>query len=244
VSIDPLAYLPPPITELAAADTTADTATRRENTARPATAVTRHVVNGIGQTVHPDVLLFYAAFDGQPTFTYGVELTNHDPKYAYPNATAGVYRWSKDTKGFYNGAYLYFDVSAIPSNIAQLQLGEQTARLNLAFAQMQYEQMKNTPNPYYRSGDGGAQDLLAERWQLDHYMKEYLQQAKVKAAQAAYEVALAALNKAMPTEPAKTITTFHLSFYGTAIKALPDAITDASVSGDLPTRSVAWGAKS
>jgi hypothetical protein len=245
LSIDPLAFPPPPLYELAAADTTADTAARRENAARAANAVVRHVVTGVGQTVNPNPVMFSTSFDGQPTFTYGVELTAHDPAYAYPNATAGVYRWATDANGFYNGAFLYFDVSAIPSNVVQLQLGEQTARLNLAYDQLQYDQMKggDYTSALYQQRLGVDDPLLEMRLraQVAQARARLTQAVKVEASKTLYETALAKLNTAIPQAPAKTVTTFHLSFYGTAIKTLPASITDASIGGDLPVHTVAWG---
>jgi hypothetical protein len=195
-------------------------------------------------------------------FTYGIELANHDPRYAYPSATAGVYKWQVDAKGLYTGAYLYFHVDVTPHDVPVLQYAEMSARLNLGYQYAQHAALAaRAGNGFYSGGywwpPGVAQPIsvagsvpsdeklaaaevqlrLAQlKLETDRISSSYqVAVAEVQAAQARQ-----ALAKAVADNAAKTVTIFHLSFYGNALKTLPAALTDDS-SPELPTYSPGFG---
>jgi hypothetical protein len=269
LSIDIGGHLPPPLFELANAANSDVANANSQNAARPATSTMTVDITGSGQTVRSKPVPFDTAFDGKPVFTYGVELTKYDPAYAYPSATAGVYKWVIDAKGLYTGCYLYFHVDVEAKNLQVLQYAEMSARMNLSYQYSRQTAFKTAANQgYYSNGywwppgfaegkdlypgdDGtiaGAQyqyyRAVAAYAAYHLYAKAQQEQQKVinaavKLAEAQQALATAALAKAVAAKAPTTITTFHLSFYGTALKVLPPELTDDS-SPTLPTYNPPW----
>jgi hypothetical protein len=269
VSIDIGGHVAPALFELANSVTSDVANANAQNAARPATSTMTVDITGSGQTIRPKVVPFDTAFDGKPVFTYGIELTHYDPAYAYPAATAGVYKWETDAKGLYTGAYLYFHVDVEANNLQVLQYAEMSARMNLSYQYSRQQAFKIAANQGYYAGgywwapgaswsegknlfpssfQSSEMTDFRQYWQAIEayylYAKAQAEQQRVIAAtvalaEAQQANATAALAKAVAAKAPTTVTTFHLSFYGTALKVLPPALTDDS-SPTLPTYSPPW----
>lgn len=93
----------------------------KENTARAARSYAFYTTTGTGEIQVPDVFRFNCTFVKEPGFLNGVSLEEETvagddaPDLVlthYPRVTAGVYRWQRNVKGFYTGAWLFFVVDS------------------------------------------------------------------------------------------------------------------------------------
>lgn len=92
----------------------------RENATRPGRVFQHYRTVGSGNTVETTVFDFGCAFISVPVFTFGGALDedqmldqDDDP----PDYSSGVYRWRKNSHGFYTGAWCWFNVSYFGSNV-------------------------------------------------------------------------------------------------------------------------------
>lgn len=84
----------------------------RENAAGFGTFYSTFESRGTGDLVPSEPLKFDLPMFDEPAMTHGLILRQSPDRdyYALPLATAGVYRWQRNRRGFYVGAYLYFHV--------------------------------------------------------------------------------------------------------------------------------------
>lgn len=91
----------------------------RENTARLAIAQNSFTTHGWGEFKIPEAAYFTCTFVERPFVSVGSSIDGDllIPT-RFPRVTAGVYRWLRDVKGFYTGAWVYFVVDTQSSFIA------------------------------------------------------------------------------------------------------------------------------
>lgn len=84
----------------------------QENRAREATTYITHETIGSGVEITEDPIPFDTPFLHEPSLATGVVLTRppDDTYYKFPLVTAGVVRWERDPRGFYIGAFAFFNV--------------------------------------------------------------------------------------------------------------------------------------
>jgi hypothetical protein len=92
----------------------------RENSTRPGRAFRHYATTGGGVVIEPDVFDFEVAFIELPNFTFGASMSEdvdlpEDPPTFY---CAGVWRWRKSARGFYTGAWCWFNVDSYETGIA------------------------------------------------------------------------------------------------------------------------------
>lgn len=78
-----------------------------ENQAREAQVILRLRTVGSGVLVLPDEVSFGIEFTAEPIVTHGCVLDTRVAAASLPLVTAGVYRWSRNDRGFYTGAHLF-----------------------------------------------------------------------------------------------------------------------------------------
>lgn len=84
-----------------------------ENAARVARVSVVYQSTGNGEIKVDKPISFPIHFVEEPTLSSGRVLAGGDLTAGYfPNADAGVYRWVRDDRGFYVGAYVYFVVDS------------------------------------------------------------------------------------------------------------------------------------
>lgn len=119
----------------------------RENAGRQATAYVTYTTTGVGDTVLDSALALDTKFVEEPSVSTGVQMTRppNNDYFQLPRATAGVYRWQRDDRGFYVGAFLYFavDCPVHPEFFFDQSLPEPKPRLihYLRFTGLSYKQI-------------------------------------------------------------------------------------------------------
>jgi len=84
-----------------------------ENSARVARVSLVYQSTGHGEVKVEKAVKFPIHFIQEPSLTAGRVLAGGDlVPGKFPNADAGVWRWERDDRGFYVGAYLYFVVDS------------------------------------------------------------------------------------------------------------------------------------
>lgn len=83
-----------------------------ENETRSAYAYARYRTTGWGETTFDGCFEFGLTFIEEPFVNYGMALSDDGPDLdgkatRYPRAWGGVYRWKKNTNGFYTGAWMF-----------------------------------------------------------------------------------------------------------------------------------------
>lgn len=90
--------------------------TTRENQTRLAKAYSRWTTTGLGDTVVEEVLEFGCTFIEEPAFHHGWSISEDEgPDLVLtdlPGVEAAVYRWQRDARGYYIGAWAFFTVTA------------------------------------------------------------------------------------------------------------------------------------
>lgn len=86
-----------------------------ENAARLAQSRLTSKTTGAGYIVEKAPQFFDCSFVEEPSFTSGAVL-NAPPNaaFAYPICNAGVYKWERNQKEHYIGAYMYYVVQILP----------------------------------------------------------------------------------------------------------------------------------
>ncbi len=85
-----------------------------ENTTRLAVAFTRFSTTGWGETSFEDCAEFGLVFIEMPFVTHSMSLTEDSPDLVdtrFPRGSGGVYKWKRNTHGFYTGAYCFVTVA-------------------------------------------------------------------------------------------------------------------------------------
>lgn len=86
----------------------------RENTSRLAFTQCSFTTHGWGEFKMPEVTYFTSTYITRPLVAHGVSIDGDAlVPTRYPRATAGVYRWLQDVKGFYTGAWMFFVVDTL-----------------------------------------------------------------------------------------------------------------------------------
>lgn len=100
------------------------------NGARTGRSLHRIASKGAGEVHIVQPIDFRLTFVEQPTFTNGLSLLNGQlVSGAYPIASVGVYKWRRDTRGFYTGAYLWVGVTSAPTDLVPLPPGDYDAEI-------------------------------------------------------------------------------------------------------------------
>lgn len=188
--------------------------TVRNNGAQMAHVGIVHETKGVGDFAVPTAVDFGVQFAGKPTMSYGSEIIKFpDPKhYHYPRATASVYQWVEDSKGFITGAKIVYMVDVPPQDTyIQTQLSLLNARINLAFRKAQMDAAQNIK----RVQDSTISDVEIAQAQL----RVVQQQSALAQAQAAAD--------AQVPKASDLVVHHNLRFYGMALKKLPDALMSA-----------------
>ena len=91
----------------------------RENTSRLATVHLSFNTHGWGEFKLPEVAYFGCTFIEQPAIASGVVVDGDKLVVTrFPRVTAGAYRWLRDSKGYYTGAWAFFVVDTQNTYIA------------------------------------------------------------------------------------------------------------------------------
>lgn len=117
-----------------------------ENSGRQATAYVTYTTEGAGDIVLDGALGFSTEFVEEPALATGVVL-NKPPseKFLMPRTTAGVYRWERNERGFYIGAFMFItvDIPPRPGHEGDPSLPKAKARLihHFFFTALSYKQV-------------------------------------------------------------------------------------------------------
>lgn len=90
----------------------------RENASRQAQSFATLNTNGKGDIQLATVVPFDCTFIETPTVAHGFRIdgdTFYDGQ-ALPRVTGGVWKWQRDRRGFYVGAYVFFTVDLPPQS--------------------------------------------------------------------------------------------------------------------------------
>lgn len=84
----------------------------RDNAARVMSLYVEYETTGDGRYMPKQPVLFSVPFLEQPSQTHGFVLDREPQKEIYdlPTVTSGVRRWERNQRGYYIGAYLYFNI--------------------------------------------------------------------------------------------------------------------------------------
>lgn len=84
----------------------------QENRAREATTYVTHETIGSGVEITEDPIPMDTPFFYEPSLATGVVLVRppDDTYWKFPLVTTGVVRWQYDSRGFYIGAFVFFNV--------------------------------------------------------------------------------------------------------------------------------------
>ena len=185
----------------AQADDAAGRDQQYENSARVAFQHLTYTSTGTGQIIVPNPLRFDTTFGEPPVVVTGsVLVTPPGDGWAYPQVTAGVYRWLTDAKGYVTGAYVYFNVRVDPVNPDD----DAVARLVPQSLQDQLDHLQNGT---------WAMDMRTTKWR----------QAEIARIKAEIRRAQRALTRKGTDGEVAII--HHLLFQGVAMKDLPDFVT-------------------
>ena len=94
----------------------------KENSGRLAKVFAHYTTTGWGEIAVPEVIEFDCTFLTEPTFTSGIALADRIELLPnrFPRVTAGVYRWRKNAKQQWTGAWVFFCVdtfsAAVPTS--------------------------------------------------------------------------------------------------------------------------------
>jgi len=194
-------------------------AQQEENSTRSAMSALTYTTTGTGQIILDQPLMFNATFIEEPALSTGKHLEKlDDPRvWQYPVADAGIWRWERDSNGYYTGAYVYFtiQVNLLPGGAATQEDYDAAAALGRVAADAQVLAAQDTLRLT-------ARDSL-----------QYLQ-AQQDLAQAQK---IAGLAKVAEVGPQPKIT-HHLVFQGVAMKEMPQTVTGNLNAGSMGVRTV------
>lgn len=84
-----------------------------ENSTRLARVAIRFDSTGFGESYTKHAVTLGVIFVEEPTISTGVALTSGRlVANQYPNVCSGVYKWQRNSQGYYTGAYLFFVVDS------------------------------------------------------------------------------------------------------------------------------------
>lgn len=135
--------------------------------ARNGRSLHRVLSKGAGQTRIAQPIAFRLTFIGQPTFTSGVTLAAGQLQDgAYPVVSIGVFRWQKDGRGFYIGAWLWVAVTYGPTELSSAQDYQMLQAQQAAEVGADYQQ-----SAAYLSAQTELQRAIAlNRLELEHHL--------------------------------------------------------------------------
>lgn len=85
---------------------------QRENRTRPASCFMKYSTAGQGELLTPRVCRFDVTFVEEPRVFSGWEMDGDTlVKGYYPMVSAGVWKWQRDARGYYLGAWLVFNIT-------------------------------------------------------------------------------------------------------------------------------------
>ena len=172
-----------------------------ENSPRIAYEELTYNTTGVGQIIIPGALRFQTVFLRAPSVVTGAVMTEAPGAgWAYPQVTAGVYRWLTNPKGYFTGVYVYFHVRCDPLNAdddAVPRISVEEAMTIREYRAYQLSQMA--------AGTAEA-----------NYTRAHLIQAKRELRRA---------QRAAARGTPRPKITHHLSFQGMAMKDLPDSVS-------------------
>lgn len=85
----------------------------RQNTSRQATSFNTAISEGSGMMRLADTMEFFCTFIHQPTVSYGYSVLNGGlDDDDMPASTGGVFRWKRDTRGFYVSCNVFVVVTS------------------------------------------------------------------------------------------------------------------------------------
>lgn len=91
----------------------------RQNTSRLAQSYNFVVSEGIGMIKLATVVRFHCTFTQKPVVGYGYTVETPLLADDFPASTGGVYGWAIDSRGFYQGAYVFVVVTATSDPVIQ-----------------------------------------------------------------------------------------------------------------------------
>lgn len=181
-------------------DRRSDVESQRENSARPALSTVTHDTTGTGHIVVEAPFRFDTSFTAEPAVVSGSYVVKGPGTgWQQPMVNAGVYRWQRDGRGFYTGAYLYFVVRIDPVNATRFQTDPEYRALQREVEQLR--QLANTyDNPIRYAGTYGPTPSDAG---LERARQAYLHSRERKQAELAELAASVALLNVTPYEKAQ-----------------------------------------
>lgn len=102
----------------------ADTRRNNENSTRDANAYARFTTTGWGEIAFEECFEFGLTFIEEPYVACSMSLQDGDKliEGRFPRASGGVYRWKKNHRGYYVGAWLFVTVETSSPNIYTSEL--------------------------------------------------------------------------------------------------------------------------
>lgn len=94
----------------------ADRIRHAENSGRTAFSAVTFDTSGVGSLILNQLVVFDTTFIRKPSVSTGIELVKEPDRtlHELPHATSGIYRWEKDERGYYVGAYVWVRVTCDP----------------------------------------------------------------------------------------------------------------------------------